>query len=95
LIDAILNLLVTIYMITTPRRVAAHLRPSTSGDWLEHPLIDHLSSVATIAADFAREFGNADWAMTAGLLHDLGKFNPRWQEYLRKSNGDYLEESDG
>jgi len=74
---------------------AAHLRKDDSGRWLEHELNDHLSSVATIAADFAREFGNADWAMTAGLLHDLGKFNPRWQEYLRKSNGDYLEESDG
>lgn len=61
----------------------------------EHELIDHLNGVAAIAAGFANEFGNADWAEVAGLLHDLGKFNPRWQEYLRNSNGDYLEESDG
>jgi CRISPR-associated endonuclease Cas3-HD len=74
---------------------AAHLRKDESGQWLEHKLIEHLSGVAHQAANFAGEFGNADWAMAAGMLHDLGKFNPRWQEYLRKSNGDYLEERDG
>ncbi|UWX58582.1 CRISPR-associated endonuclease Cas3'' [Chlorobaculum sp. MV4-Y] len=74
---------------------AAHLRKDESGRWLEHELSDHLSSVAKIASNFASEFGNADWARAAGMLHDLGKFNPRWQEYLRKSNGDYLEEHDG
>jgi CRISPR-associated endonuclease/helicase Cas3 len=74
---------------------AAHLRKDDSGQWHEHTLIDHLSGVATIAEGFASEFGNADWARAAGILHDLGKFNPRWQEYLRKSNGDYLEEGDG
>lgn len=74
---------------------AAHLRKDDSGQWHEHKLIEHLSEVAQTASDFASEFGNADWAMTAGMLHDLGKFNPCWQEYLCKSNGDYLEEGDG
>ena len=77
------------------RKPVAHLREDDSGKWLEHDLNEHLNGVATIAAGFASEFGNADWAMAAGMLHDLGKFNPRWQEYLRKSNGDYLEERDG
>lgn len=77
------------------RKPVAHLREDDSGKWLEHDLNEHLNGVATIAAGFASEFGNADWAMAAGMLHDLGKFNPRWQEYLRMSNGDYLEERDG
>ena len=64
-----------------------HLHQDDSGEWLEHELNDHLAGVASIAAVFAVEFGNADWAMTAGMLHDLGKYNPQWQEYLRKSSG--------
>ena len=77
------------------RNPVAHLRQNDSGEWLEHNLNDHLTGVAIIAAGFASEFGNADWTMAAGMLHDLGKFNPRWQDYIRKSNGDYLEDSDG
>jgi CRISPR-associated endonuclease/helicase Cas3 len=77
------------------RKSVAHLLQSDAGEWFEHELNDHLNGVATIAASFASEFGNADWAMAAGLLHDLGKYNPRWQDYIRKSNGDYLEDSDG
>ncbi|MGB0132093.1 CRISPR-associated endonuclease Cas3'' [Chlorobium sp.] len=77
------------------RKPVAHLLQNDSGEWLEHELNDHLAAVASIATGFASEFGNADWAMAAGLLHDLGKYNPRWQDYIRKSNGDYLEDSDG
>ncbi len=77
------------------RKAVAHLSEDKSGEWHEHELNDHLTGVASIAAGFASEFGNADWAMAAGMLHDLGKYNPRWQDYIRKSNGDYLEDSDG
>jgi hypothetical protein len=73
----------------------AHLRPSPDGVMAAHDLRDHLVGVAERGAAFASEFGNADWAMAAGMLHDLGKYNPLWQEYIRKSNGDYLENSDG
>lgn len=77
------------------RKPVAHLRQNDSDEWLEHELNDHLAGVAAIATGFACEFDNGDWAMAAGLLHDLGKYNPRWQDYIRKSNGDYLEDSDG
>jgi len=74
---------------------SAHLRTLQNGTLEEHDLSDHLLNVSRIAALFAVEFGNADWAAAAGMLHDLGKFNPKWQEYIRKSNGDYLEDADG
>lgn len=73
----------------------AHMRQNDEGLWLEHDLKDHLFGVAKIAADFASEFGNSDWAFIAGQLHDLGKFNPLWQEYIRRNNGDYAEDADG
>ena len=81
--------------MSVERTPIAHLRQDESGEWLEHGLNDHLTRVAQIAADFASEFGNADWAMAAGMLHDLGKFNPRWQEYIRQNSGDYLGDADG
>lgn len=81
--------------MSSKRNPVAHLRQDDTGRWLEHDLKDHLTGVAKIASGFASEFGNADWAFAVGMLHDLGKYNPQWQEYIRKSNGDYLEDSDG
>jgi CRISPR-associated endonuclease/helicase Cas3 len=73
----------------------AHLRLNDEGVWIEHDLKDHLVRVAEKAAGFASEFSNEDWALAAGLLHDLGKYNPLWQEYLRRHNGDYSEDAYG
>lgn len=39
-----------------------------------------------MAACFARPFG-ADWARLAGLWHDLGKYRPGFQRYIRDSSG--------
>lgn len=73
----------------------AHILVNSDGLQKEHDLYDHLLSVSMLASSFAEEFGNADWTATAGMLHDLGKYNPAWQKYIRKSNGDYLEDIDG
>lgn len=81
--------------MTQKRESIAHLRRDACGVLIEHDLHDHLKRVAEIAAAFAREFGNSDWAFAAGILHDLGKYNPEWHEYLRKSNGDSEEGLDG
>lgn len=65
----------------------AHVRQDSSGSWLLHPLVDHLEGVANLAEFFAAWFGNGDWARLAGLWHDLGKFNPAWQAYLKRGSG--------
>lgn len=50
------------------------------GQW--HDLREHLQSVAALARQFADPFGAGDWAHTAGLWHDLGKYLPAFQKYL-------------
>jgi len=77
------------------KQPVAHLRENPDGTWGTHDLNEHLIRVAEKAASFADEFGNGDWVKAAGLLHDLGKYNPEWQEYIRKNNGDYSEVDNG
>ncbi len=51
------------------------------------PLEEHLTNVATRAAEFSKDFGAESWGYTAGLLHDLGKYSKEFQGYLRNVNG--------
>ena len=52
-----------------------------------HLLADHLLAVAAMAADFSQAFESAPvtqrWAYLAGLWHDLGKYRPGFQRYVR------------
>ena len=65
----------------------AHVARDPDGRFLRHRLDDHLQAVADLAAEFAEQFGAEEWARLAGLWHDLGKFQPAFQEYLRRSSG--------
>jgi CRISPR-associated endonuclease/helicase Cas3 len=46
-------------------------------------LVDHLTAVASSVAEFARDLGAEQLGHFAGLWHDIGKFHPTFQEYLR------------
>ena len=52
-----------------------------------HLLAAHLQSVAAMAAEFSETFEPATktqrWAYIAGLWHDLGKYRPGFQRYVR------------
>ena len=53
---------------------------------------DHLSQVAEMAASFAGSFGASDWAYTAGLAHDLGKYSVEFQNRILR-NGPKVDHS--
>jgi len=54
--------------------------PNPAGEW--HDLVAHLRGTAELASQFATSFGAADLAARIALWHDLGKFNPEFQQYL-------------
>lgn len=53
-----------------------------------HDLVEHLKSVAELAAAFASKFGAKDLGYWAGLWHDVGKVHPDFQKYLRDCEAD-------
>jgi len=65
----------------------AHTLPNQPPEGWQ-PLKDHLLNVAQLAGAFAAQFGAQEWGYLAGLWHDLGKFSPSFQAYL-KTQGDY------
>jgi CRISPR-associated endonuclease/helicase Cas3 len=70
---------------TTP---IAHAAKDKDGLWrVPHDLADHLRAVANLASQHAHRFHSSDWAFLAGLWHDLGKYRPRFQHYIRQISG--------
>ena len=60
----------------------AHTPPETEPNkW--QSMTDHTRNVADMAAAFARPFGAEELATWAGWLHDVGKYSPEFQKYLR------------
>ncbi|MEN9865948.1 MAG: hypothetical protein RL748_1538, partial [Pseudomonadota bacterium] len=53
-------------------------------DGTPQPLINHLRGVADRAATAGQAFNADTWAKFAGLWHDLGKYRPGFQDYIRQ-----------
>ena len=66
----------------------AHLRFTPDDNAVGHALEDHLNKVSALASAFARPFHAAQWLAFAGLWHDLGKYRPGFQRYIRQANGE-------
>ena len=59
------------------------------------PLDRHLEQIADLAGQFAGVFGAASWGRLIGLWHDLGKYAPAFQRYIRKSSEAHIEGKTG
>ncbi len=69
-------------------RPIAHATRNQDGTWREpHDLANHIQGVAALAAEFAKAFGGEAIARQAALWHDLGKYQLRWQQFIRKASG--------
>lgn len=69
----------------------AHIAENADGSPRPHDLAEHLKQVAAGAAAKAALFGSADWARAAGLWHDLGKYRPGFQRYIRECADAHIE----
>ena len=69
----------------------AHTAETADGSPRAHALAEHLQHVAEGAATNAAFFGSADWARLAGLWHDLGKYRPGFQRYIRECADAHIE----
>lgn len=65
----------------------AHVKQRDDGTWDHHPLEEHLRCVSSLAGDSAAVFASAEWGRLAGLWHDLGKYQPEFQKYIRSASG--------
>ena len=64
----------------------AHVR--NMGDiWMTHSIRSHLEGVKELASSFASQFGSEEWAGSAAILHDLGKYSQAFQHKIRVQSG--------
>ncbi len=64
----------------------AHTPAVEGGPW--HDLIEHLERTAKLASENGAKFEARGISGLAGLWHDIGKFNPKFQSYLKQCEAD-------
>lgn len=69
------------------KKEIAHVKKQANEQWIVHDLEDHLRDVAKLSAKKAKTFFGDDWAALAGLWHDLGKYCPAFQQYIKGVSG--------
>ncbi|AJP48978.1 hypothetical protein PG1C_12195 [Rugosibacter aromaticivorans] len=65
----------------------AHVKPGREGVWETHELGEHLREVARRTTEGSACFALSEWGHLAGLWHDLGKYQPEFQNYIRSVSG--------
>lgn len=65
----------------------SHLYRDGDSRWLIQTNEEHCAGVASLCSKFASEIGCAEIGKTMGLLHDKGKEQPEWQEYIKSTSG--------
>ena len=67
--------------------IISHLyKDANAGRWVIQSNEEHTLGVASLAAEFAGEFGMAEWGRAIGLLHDKGKESNAFQRHIRKDS---------
>jgi len=69
--------------------IISHIKPNDKkpDEWPIQSNIDHSNGVAKLAAKFTNEFGMESFGMIEGLLHDKGKEQAGFQQYIQGITG--------
>ena len=54
---------------------------------------EHLYGTANLAANFADSFGKREWGFCCGLLHDIGKYSPAFQNKIKNDSNRRVDHS--
>ena len=66
----------------------SHVRKDITGEkYVFQSNEEHSQGVAKLAESFANEFGMGSWGRVLGFLHDKGKEQKTFQEYIMKNSG--------
>lgn len=64
----------------------SHLKKVDS-NWIIQTNEEHQKGVSCLAAQFAEKIGMAEWGRVLGLLHDIGKEQHSFQNYICRASG--------
>ena len=70
--------------IETQMEIISHIR---SDNWVIQTNDVHQEGVASLASEFANDFGMGEWGRIVGLLHDKGKEKMAFQQHIQKESG--------